>query len=455
LLAKYFPQFLRAKRAKGIINIYFMHKIILKKGKEEPVRRFHPWIFSGAIFKMIPATEGGKIEDGDVVQVIDFKGNILAIGYYNDGSIAVRIISFKDVEINQDFWAAKIQNAHDFRTRLGLTHSLSTTCYRLIHAEGDGLPGLIVDIYGPVAVVQCHAIGIHRQLDFIKTALIQVFGNALKAIYDKSYETLPPPYVSQFSIKNSYIFGEMAVPLVVSENDCQFAIDWETGQKTGFFIDQRDNRALLSRYAKGKTVLNAFCYSGGFSVYALKAGAKSVDSVDVSQRAIDLTDKNILLNTVQQNANTKDISTKSADLTVENGENEALSKTEQRSEKEHRSVTADVLQFLKDNDNIYDVMIVDPPAFAKSIAKRHNAVQAYKRLNAMALSQITEGGILFTFSCSQVVDKQLFYDTIVAASIEAGRKVRVMHTMTQPADHPVNIFHPEGSYLKGLVLYVE
>jgi 23S rRNA (cytosine1962-C5)-methyltransferase len=400
-----------------------MHKIILKKGKEEPVRRFHPWIFSGAIFKMIPDDEKGKIEEGDVVQVIDFKGNTLAIGYYNDGSIAVRIISFEALEINQNFWNAKIQNAYNFRSRLGLTHSQSTTCYRLIHAEGDGLPGLIVDIYGAVAVIQCHAIGIHRQIECLKTALIQVFGGALKAIYDKSFETLPPQYSSQISLKNSYIFGEMAVPLVVSENDCQFAIDWETGQKTGFFIDQRDNRALLSRYAKDKTVLNAFCYSGGFSVYALKAGAKSVDSVDVSQRAIDLTDKNVLLNNVSQT--------------------------------EHRSVTADVLQFLKDNKNKYDVMIVDPPAFAKTIAKRHNAVQAYKRLNAMALRQITEGGILFTFSCSQVVDKQLFYDTIVAASIEAGRKVRVMHSMTQPADHPVNIFHPEGSYLKGLVLYVE
>ena len=406
-----------------------MHKIILKKGKEEPVKRFHPWIFSGAIVKMIPDMPEGKIEDGDVVQVLDFKGQPLAIGYYNDGSIAVRIVSFEQVEIDQDFWTGKIQNAYNFRARLGLTHSESTTCYRLVHAEGDGLPGLIVDIYGSVAVVQCHAIGIHRQLDFIKTALIDVYGNALVAIYDKSYETLPPQYSSQFSIKNSYIFGEMPVPLVVLENDCQFAIDWETGQKTGFFIDQRDNRALLSRYVKDKTVLNAFCYSGGFSVYALKAGAKSVDSVDVSQRAIDLTEKNILLNSVQK-----------------------LNAVQQT---EHHSITADVLPFLKDNTHIYDVMIVDPPAFAKSVAKRHNAVQAYKRLNTMALRQITGGGILFTFSCSQVVDRQLFYDTIVAASIEAGRKVRVMHHLTQPADHPVNIFHPEGSYLKGLVLYVE
>jgi 23S rRNA (cytosine1962-C5)-methyltransferase len=418
-----------------IFSKNIMHKIILKKGKEEPVRRFHPWIFSGAIVKMMPDTEGGKIEDGDVVQVLDFKNQPLAIGYYNDGSIAVRIISFQQTDINQEFWTAKIQNAHNFRTRLGLTDSKSTTCYRLIHAEGDGLPGLIVDIYGSVAVVQCHAIGIHRQINFIKTALIEVFGNRLKAIYDKSYETLPPPYSSQYSIKNGYIFSEMPVPLVVNENDCQFAIDWETGQKTGFFIDQRDNRALLGRYVKDKTVLNAFCYSGGFSVYALKAGAKSVVSVDVSQKAIDLTDKNVSLNNTQK--------------AKQDSENN------QSSEIEHQSITADVITFLKENKNIYDVMVVDPPAFAKSIAKRHNAVQAYKRLNAMALSQITEGGILFTFSCSQVVDKQLFYDTIVAASIEAGRKVRVMHSMTQPADHPVNIFHPEGSYLKGLVLYVE
>ena len=408
-----------------IDNQYFMYKIILKKGKEDIVRRFHPWIFSGAVH----STETG-ISDGDLVEVLDYKKNFLAVGYYNNGSIVVRILSFEKTEIDQSFWTNKIQNAYDFRTRLGLTNSKSTTCYRLIHAEGDGLPGLIVDIYSAVAVIQCHSIGMHRQIEAIKNALISVFKEQITAIYEKSFETLHlsigTPTAqdnSQFEVKNAYIFGKSEVPVTVSENDCAFAIDWETGQKTGFFLDQRDNRDLIARYVEGKTVLNAFCYSGGFSVYALKAGAKSVHSVDISQKAIDLTDKNVGLN--------------------------------QPFKGTHTSLTADVLQFLKENKNVYDVMVVDPPAFAKSIAKRHNAVQAYKRLNAMALSQITEGGMLFTFSCSQVVDRQLFYDTIVAAAIEAGRKVRVMHHLTQPADHPVNIFHPEGAYLKGLVLYVE
>jgi 23S rRNA (cytosine1962-C5)-methyltransferase len=395
-----------------------MHTIILKKGKDEAVRRFHPWIFSGAIQN----TEGG-IADGDLVEVQDFKRQFLAVGYYNDGSIAVRVLSFEKTAIDQNFWTQKIQNAYDYRQRLGLTDSKSTTCYRLIHAEGDGLAGLIVDIYGNVAVVQCHSIGMHRQIEAIKQALISVFGEKLNAIYDKSSETLPPQYISQNSIKNDYLLGKTDVPLTVSENNCRFAIDWITGQKTGFFLDQRDNRDLLRRYASGKTVLNAFCYSGGFSVYALEAGAKAVHSVDISQKAMDLTNQNV-------------------------GLNPNFSGT-------HQATTADVLPFLKENTAKYDVMIVDPPAFAKSVAKRHNAVQAYKRLNAMALRQITEGGILFTFSCSQVVDRQLFYDTIVAAAIEAGRTIRVMHHLTQPADHPVNIFHPEGSYLKGLVLYVE
>jgi 23S rRNA (cytosine1962-C5)-methyltransferase len=403
-----------------------MHTIILKKGRDEAVRRFHPWIFSGAIHRMEvdkKQNEKGGIEDGDLVEVVDAKNQFLAMGYYNDGSITVRVLSFEKEEINASFWKKRIQNAYNYRKRLGLTDSLETNCYRLIHAEGDGLPGLIIDIYHNVAVVQCHGIGMHRQILMIKAALMEVFKNDLKAIYDKSAETLPPQYLAQFSIKNDYLWGESEVPLNVLENGNTFAIDWITGQKTGFFLDQRDNRQLIERYSKGKAVLNAFCYSGGFSIYALKAGAKSVHSVDISQKAIDLTDKNVELN--------------------------------RPFEGEHTSLAADVMQFLKDNESVYDVMIVDPPAFAKSMSKRHNAVQAYKRLNAMALRQITEGGILFTFSCSQVVDRQLFYDTIVAASIEACRKVRVMHHLTQPADHPVNIFHPEGSYLKGLVLYVE
>jgi 23S rRNA (cytosine1962-C5)-methyltransferase len=400
-------------------------KIVLKKGKDEAVRRFHPWIFSGAIAKMTVNNKETQIPDGDLVEVMDYKNQPLAVGYYNDGSIAVRILSFDTNEkIDATFWQKRLQNAYNYRTRLDLTDSTSTNAYRLVHAEGDGLPGLIIDIYDETAVVQCHSIGIYRQIQHIANALTLVFKHKLKAIYDKSSETLPPPYITQNNIKNGYLFGEIPTPCIVLENGNQFAVDWITGQKTGFFLDQRDNRALIARYAKGKTVLNAFCYSGGFSIYALKAGAKSVHSIDISPKAIDLTDKNVAINFEQLSA-------------------------------AHQSTAVDVLPFLKDNQAIYDVMVVDPPAFAKSMSKRHNAVQAYKRLNAMALRQITEGGILFTFSCSQVVDRQLFYDTIVAAAIEAGRKVRVMHHLTQPADHPVSMFHPEGSYLKGLVLYVE
>lgn len=394
-----------------------MNKIFLKKGKDEAVRRFHPWIFSGAVQN----TEG-VLSDGDLVEVFDHKKQYLATGYYNNGSIMVRVLSFKNEPINQDFWTAKLQNAFQFRQKIGLIGNAETTCFRLIHAEGDGLPGLIIDIYGRVAVVQCHSIGMHRQMDFIVQGLTQVFDNQLVAIYDKSAETLPPQYLTEKNLTNGYVFGAAETPSIVLENDCTFAIDWVTGQKTGFFLDQRDNRDLMARYVKDKTVLNAFCYSGGFSVYALKAGAKSVYSIDISQKAIDLTNQNVDLNRPFAG--------------------------------EHLAATADVIPFLNDNQKIYDVMVIDPPAFAKSVSKRHNAVQAYKRLNAMALSQISEGGILFTFSCSQVVDRELFYHTIVAAAIEAGREVRVMHHLTQPADHPVSMFHPEGSYLKGLVLYV-
>lgn len=416
-----------------------MNKIFLKKGKDEAVKRFHPWIFSGAIAKMTVNNKEQQIPDGDLVEVLDYKNQPLAVGYYNDGSIAVRILSFNPTEkIDATFWTQRLQNAYNYRKRLDLTHSLETNAYRLVHAEGDGVPGLIIDVYNETAVVQCHSIGIYRQIEAIANGLKMVFKHKLKAIYDKSSETLPPQYITQNSIKNGYLFGEIETPAIVLENGNKFAVDWITGQKTGFFLDQRDNRALIARYSKDKTVLNAFCYSGGFSIYALKAGAKSVHSIDISPKAMGLTDKNVAIN-FELN-------------TVDN----LLNKEQNIDHKiDHTSTAIDVLQFLKDNQAIYDVMIVDPPAFAKSMSKRHNAVQAYKRLNAMALRQITEGGILFTFSCSQVVDRQLFYDTIVAAAIEAGRKVRVMHHLTQPADHPVSIFHPEGSYLKGLVLYVE
>ncbi|MDX1940101.1 MAG: class I SAM-dependent rRNA methyltransferase, partial [Saprospiraceae bacterium] len=297
---------------------------------------------------------------------------------------------------------------------------------RLVHAEGDGLPGLIVDIYDKTAVLQCHSIGMHFEREKISKALLEIYDNHLEAIYDKSQDTLPEQYAK--NAINNYLYSKdqhinlSTLQPVVSENGNSFFIDWESGQKTGFFLDQRDNRQLLTHYINNKIVLNTFCYTGGFSVYALNAGASHVESVDVSQKAIELTNKNVALN----------------------GNSER-----------HHSYKEDVIKFLQQAEKKYDVMIVDPPAFAKNIAKRHNAVQGYKRLNALALKKVKSGGILFTFSCSQVVDRQLFYDTIVAAAIEAGRQVRVMHHLNQPADHPVRLFHPEGAYLKGLVLFVE
>ena len=392
-----------------------MIQILLKAGKEEPVKRFHPWIFSGAIGKVI-----GTPEDGDVVTVFSNKREFLGIGHYQNGSITVRICAFEECELNLDFWISRLQKAYDYRVAVGIATDDATNCFRFIHGEGDSLPSLIIDVYNDTAVIQCHSIGMHKSRQLIAEALMQVLGNRIKAVYDKSYETLPDKYAK--TIGNQYLIGT-SEPNVVLENNIKFNIDWVTGQKTGFFLDQRDNRALISRYSKGKTVLNAFCYSGGFSVYALQAGAKHVDSVDVSAKAIELTDKNVSLN---------------GDF----GDR-------------HQSFAQDVMPYLKQNEKAYDVMIVDPPAFAKSMDKRHNAVQGYKRLNALALSQIAKGGILFTFSCSQVVDRQLFYNTIVAAAIEAKRHVRVMHHLTQPADHPTSLFHPEGSYLKGLVLFVE
>lgn len=392
-----------------------MINIFLKAHRDEAVRRFHPWVFSGAV-----QSAEGNPRDGDLVHVYDNRDNWLAAGHFQDGSICVRIISFENQPIDTQFWTQKIQNAYDYRKKIGIIGNDATNCYRLIHAEGDGLPGLIVDIYGDTAVVQCHSIGMFKFRKDIAIGLQNVFGSSLKAIFDKSKETLPKKF--GLGVENSYLLGE-AGNTVVIENNCRFQIDWEGGQKTGFFLDQRDNRQLLGQYVKNKTVLNAFCYTGGFSIYALLNGAKQVDSVDISGKAIDLVNQNVAIN-----GNFKE---------------------------SHEAIAADVLDFLKQNKNIYDVMIVDPPAFAKTLDKRHNAVQGYKRLNEMALRQIASGGILFTFSCSQVVDRQLFYDTIVAAAIEAKRKVRVMHHLTQPADHPVSLFHPEGSYLKGLVIYVE
>lgn len=388
-----------------------MKRITLRKGKEASPLRRHPWIFSGAVGKMEETPE-----DGEAVEVYSNKGKYLATGHYQSGrSIVVRLCSFEPTDLHQNFWTDKIQKAVNYRRLLQLPNA-TTNCYRLLHGEGDGLPGLIVDIYGNTAVVQCHSIGMHRHIAEISQALQSVFGEQLQAIYDKSRETLPPRYGSQ--VGNKYLFGQSEVG-EVQEYGHRFWVNWEKGQKTGFFLDQRENRRLLTQYVADKKVLNAFCYSGGFSIYALAAGAKTVHSVDVSQKAMDWTDRNVSINGYADR---------------------------------HESYTEDVLQFLKDSEEIYEVMVVDPPAFAKNISKRHNAVQGYKRLNMLALKRLAPGGILFTFSCSQVVDDRLFYNTLVAAAIEANCQIRVMHRISQPADHPVNLFHPEGSYLKGLVL---
>lgn len=391
-----------------------MHKLYLKPKRGAAVRRFHPWIFSGAIDRA-----EGTPQDGDTVEVYDHRGDYLATGHYQEGSIRVRICSFERVEFDLAFWTQKLTAANQYRQRSGITTRTDTNCYRLVHAEGDGLPGLIIDIYGSVAVMQCHSIGMFRAARLIQEALQQVMSDRIDTIYNKSKSSLPRQF--GLGVEDRYHLGEKSSTLV-REHGANFRVNWESGQKTGFFLDQRDNRLLLQQYAADQTVLNAFCYTGGFSVAALQAGAKQVDSVDVSDTAMALTAENIALN---------------------------------QGEDRHEGFTADVLTFLKSPPRTYDLMVVDPPAFAKNLKKRHNAVQGYKRLNALAMKSIRPGGLLFTFSCSQVVSKQLFQDTILAAALEAGRRMKIMHHLTQPADHPVSLFHPEGSYLKGLVLYLE
>ncbi|GAB3182317.1 class I SAM-dependent rRNA methyltransferase [Telluribacter humicola] len=387
-------------------------RIILNKGKEEALKRLHPWVFSGAIAKA-----DKQVEDGDLVQVVSASGQFLAIGHYHDGSIKVRILTHTPTDIGPEFWESKFRNAYEARKQLELP---ATNCFRLVHGEGDGLPGLIVDYYNGVAVLQAHTIGMHRTRHELAEALKRVIGENLIAIYDKSKETLPGSYAS--TIQNGYLYGEVPLPHKVEEYGRAFEIDWENGQKTGFFLDQRENRNLLAHYAAGKKVLNAFCYSGGFSVYGLTADAAEVHSVDISGKAMALCEQNVALNEGQDR---------------------------------HHSITEDVMKWLKVEEEQYDIVVLDPPAFAKSLSARHRAVQGYKRLNAEGLKRVKQGGLLFTFSCSQVVDRELFYNTIVAASMEVGRPVRVLHQLTQGPDHPVNIFHPEGSYLKGLVVRVD
>jgi len=395
-----------------------MKTIVITKGKENAIERKHPWIFSGAINRIISDT-GEAPEEGELVEVVNYENKFLALGYFSDSTIAIRIISFEEQKIGQSFWNQKIKSAFNVRTSLGLTDNENTNIYRLMHAEGDGISGLVIDFYNGTAVIQAHSLGVYQAIEQISKALQKVYGEKLVAVYSKSAESLAKQ--TDKVVENGYLYQNGEPSKLGLENGNQFNLDWIDGQKTGFFLDQRENRALIAKYSKGKKVLNTFCYSGGFSIYALKAGAKEVHSVDSSQKAIDLTDANVKLNNC----------------------------------KKHTSFTSDTLDYLKENSTDYDVIILDPPAYAKNKKAKHNAIQGYKRLNLMALKQIKPGGILFTFSCSQVVNRKLFYDTITAAAIESGRNIRVLEHLSQPADHPVNIYHPEGEYLKGLVLFVE
>lgn len=390
-------------------------KVILKKGKEISIRRMHPWIFSGAIQKM-----DGNVTDGKWVEVQDSKASTLGYGHYQNGSIAVRLLSFDGTPPRDDFWTERFSSALKSRYASGLP-SEETNAFRLIHGEGDGLPGLVIDYYDGVAVVQAHSAGMHHDRHGIAEALKEVLAGQLKAIYYKSHGTLPGKLRDDSS--EQYLLGMGMSPHIVTEYGNKFFVDWEEGQKTGFFLDQRENRKLLGFFSTEKKVLNTFCYTGGFSVYALKAGASLVHSVDSSEKAIGLTRKNLELNGF--NAST------------------------------HRCFAEDTFDFLRDKQDAYDVIVLDPPAFAKHRDARHQAIKGYQRLNTEAIQKIKAGGVIFTFSCSQVVDRQLFYDTITSSAIQAGRNIRVLHHLSQPADHPVSIFHPEGEYLKGLVLYVE
>ncbi|MDA3954019.1 MAG: class I SAM-dependent rRNA methyltransferase [Bacteroidales bacterium] len=390
-------------------------KVILKSGKDQSVRRYHPWIFSGAIKKII-----GNVNEGDLVIVTDNKDEFLALGHFQIGSIAVRIISFDEIEINKSFWKEKINKAYKFRKEFGLTENENNNVYRLVHAEGDGLPGLIIDFYNGTAVLQMHSIGMYLNREHIIDALKELYGDKLKAVYDKSEKTIP--FKSDIEAKNEYVYGETSEKTVVEYGN-KFKINWEDGQKTGFFIDQRENRKLLAKYSKDKAVLNVFGYTGGFSVYAMQGGATLVHSVDSSKKAIDLTNENIELNFEDTSR--------------------------------HEAFAVDAFEYLNDIKDKYDIIILDPPAFAKHHNALHNALQGYKRLNIKAIENIKPGGLIFTFSCSQVVSKENFRKTLFTAAANTGRNVRILHQLSQPIDHAVNLYHPESEYLKGLVVYVE
>ena len=390
-------------------------QIFLKRGKEESLKRFHPWIFSGAIHHM---DEG--IEEGETVRVITAAGEFIAVGHYQIGSIAVRVLSFEDIEINTDFWCERLQSAFDVRIGVGIADSPTNNTYRLVHGEGDYLPGLVIDCYGSTAVMQAHSVGMHVCRNEICQALVKVMGERIANVYYKSETTLP--YKADLHQENGFLVGGDASN-VAMENGLKFHIDWLRGQKTGFFVDQRENRSLLEQYAKGKSVLNMFCYTGGFSVYAMRGDAKQVHSVDSSAKAIELTNDNVALNFP--------------------------------GDARHEAFCEDAFKYLDEHDQQYDLIVLDPPAFAKHRAALRNALKGYTRLNVKGLQRIKKGGILFTFSCSQVVTKDNFRNAVFTAAAQVGRKVRILHQLHQPADHPINIYHPEGEYLKGLVLYVE
>lgn len=392
-----------------------MNSILLKSGKEKSIFRYHPWIFSGAIAK----TEG-TLQEGDIVKVYSADRQFLAIGHYQIGSIAVRILSFEDTIIDHNFWRTRITEAYRKRRSLGLTDSQTNNVYRLIHGEGDNLPGLVVDIYANVAVTQFHSVGMYLERENIAKAIVEVLGDQITAIYDKSESTLP--FKAAIEPKNGYLYGQ-AKSFIALENGLKFNVDWLEGQKTGFFIDQRENRSLLEKYARDKSVLNMFCYTGGFSFYAMRGGAHSVHSVDVSARAIELARQNVELNFP--------------------------------GDPRHEAFAEEAFRFLEHSYDKYDLIILDPPAFAKHQNVLNNAIQGYKKLNRKGIEVIKPGGIIFTFSCSQVMTKELFRQTVFTAAANTGRKVSILHQLTQPADHPINIYHPEGEYLKGLVLYVE
>lgn len=390
-------------------------KIYLKPGKEQSILRFHPWVFSGAINKV-----NREIEEGEVVEVYDHKENFMGMGHSQTGSIAVRIFSFQKVEPDEAFWTKKIQQAFALRATIGLTKSAQTNAWRLVYGESDGMPGLIIDMYNGTAVLQIHTVGMYLIKDMLCNALENIFGPDLKAIYNKSEGTIP--YKSRIEPENGFLRGKTEDKTAM-ENGLRFLVDFEKGQKTGFFIDQRENRTLLETYSKNRNVLNLFCYTGGFSFYALRGGASRVHSVDSSERAIELTKQNVELNFP-------------GDI-------------------RHEAFAEDAFKFLDKSKDQYDLMILDPPAFAKHLKVIPNALQGYRKLNAKAIENIRPGGIIFTFSCSQVINRDAFRKAVFSAAAKTGRNVRIMHQMEQPADHPVNIYHPESEYLKGLVLFVE